>query len=78
MRVDLLWSDYAFRVPEGTTSGRLFIQGVFRAPQVPTDIQNGNADGEKAKAQKVIINDKIYILVNGRMYDATGKLVNQK
>ncbi len=78
MRVDLLWSDYALRVPKGTTTGRLFIQGVFRQPQVPTDIQNGNADGEKAKAQKVIINDKIYILVNGRMYDATGKLVNQK
>ena len=78
MRVDLLWSDYAFRVPTGTTAGRLYIQGVFRAPQVPTDIQNGNADGEKAKAKKVIINDKIYIIVNGRMFDSTGKLVLDK
>ncbi|MBQ2608201.1 MAG: hypothetical protein II588_03190, partial [Paludibacteraceae bacterium] len=79
MRVDLLWSDYAFRVQEGTTRGRLFIEGAFRAPQVTTDIEPASDASTKGRdVRKVIINDKIYILVNGRMYDSTGKLVKEK
>lgn len=79
LRVDLLWSDYAFRVPEGTTTGRLFIQGVFRAPQITTDIEPTSDSSLKGRdVRKVIINDKIYIIVNGRMFDSTGKLVLDK
>ena len=79
MRVDLLWSDYAFRVPEGTTRGRLFIEGAFRAPQITTDIEPTSDSSLKGReVRKVIINDKIYIIVNGRMFDSTGKLVLDK
>ena len=74
LHVDLIESDYAFRVTEGTTRGRLFIQGQFKAPQITTDIEGG-AGIEGEHAQKVIIDQKIYIRVNGRLYDATGKLV---
>ena len=35
----------------------------------------GNVDSEGAKAKKFIANDKMYILVNGLLYDATGKVV---
>ena len=77
MHVDLIESDYAFRVSEGTTRGRLFIQGQFKTPQITTDIEGG-AGMEGECAHKVIIDQKIYIRVNGRLYDATGKLVLDK
>ena len=79
MRVDLLESDYAFRVPEGTTRGRLFIQGQFKAPNVITDIDPASDSSLKGRdVRKVMIDQKIYIIVGERMYDATGKLVLDK
>ena len=77
-RMNLLDGNYTFDAAAGTTSGRFTIQGVFYAPQVTTDIQNGQGeDGQDSKARKVIIEDKMYILLNGQMYDATGKKVNK-
>ena len=43
-------------------------------PQTPTDIGNGEASGG-ARAKKFILNDKMYIMINGLLYDATGKVV---
>ena len=78
IRTDLLTDEYSFYATEGTTAGRFFIEGVF-APKVTTDIQNdGMMNDEMMKARKLLIDDKIYIDVNGRRYDATGKLVNGK
>jgi hypothetical protein len=77
-RTDLLWSDYTFVATEGTTRGRFTIQGVFRAPQVATDIDNTDAAGrEQRQVRKLIIHDKMYIEVNGQLFDATGKMVNK-
>ena len=77
-RMNLLDGNYTFDAAAGTTSGRFTIQGVFYAPQVTTDIQNGQGeDAQGAKARKVIIEDKMYILLNGQMFDATGKMVNK-
>ena len=77
-RTDLLWSDYTFDATEGTTRGRFTIQGVFRAPQVATDIDNTDAAGrEQRQVRKLIIHDKMYIEVNGQLFDATGKMVNK-
>ena len=75
---DLLYDTYTFSSPAGTTSGRFTIQGVFKAPQITTGIDAG--DGVKAeaeKARKVLIDQKMYILLDGAMYDATGKRVNK-
>ena len=43
----------------------------------PTAIENGNA-GVDAEAQKFIRNDQVYILVNGVVYDVTGRKVEMK
>lgn len=76
--MNLLDGNYTFDAAAGTTSGRFTIQGVFYAPQVTTDIQNGQGeDAQGTKAHKVIIEDKMYILLNGQMFDATGKMVNK-
>jgi hypothetical protein len=75
---DLLYDTYTFAAPTGTTRGRFTIQGVFKAPQITTGIDAG--DGVKAeaeKARKVLIDQKMYILLDGAMYDATGKRVNK-
>jgi hypothetical protein len=76
LHTDLLMQDYTFDAASGTTEGRFLIQGVFKAPQGTTDIENGEVgDGEQVR--KLLIRDKMYIIVNGRLYDATGKLVNK-
>ena len=75
-RTDLLMNDYRFVAPAGTTTGRFYIEGRFYAPQVATDIENGQSDKvQSTKARKLLIDQKMYILVNGKLYDATGKVV---
>ncbi len=75
-QIDLLDSDYTFEAATGTTDGRFILMGRFFAPQIATGIDE--VDGEQAKARKIIIQDKMYILLNGQLYDATGKQVNKK
>ena len=73
---DLLWNDYTFDAVTGTMSGRFSVKGVFYAPGVMTDLQNdGMMNDGMMKARKVIMDQKIYIMVNGLLYDATGRLV---
>lgn len=73
-QIDLLESDYSFNAEAGTTAGRFILMGAFFAPQITTD--NGNVQSnEDIKATKFIYNDKMYIQINGVLYDATGKLV---
>ena len=73
-QIDLLESDYSFSAEAGTTAGRFFLMGAFFAPQITTD--NGTVQGdEDIKAKKFIYKDKMYIQINGVIYDATGKLV---
>jgi len=77
IRTDLLWSTYTFDATEGTAKGRFTLMGEFKAPQVTTGLENGQSEQEPStKARKVIIEDKIYIQLNGHMYDSTGKKVN--
>lgn len=45
-----------------------------KAPQITTGTEL-TSDGESAKARKLLIEDKMYILLNGMLYDATGKVV---
>ena len=78
-QIDLFDSDYTFEANEGTTRGRIFLVGRFKAPNIATDIDNTDAtEGADVKVQKLIIRDKLYIRINGQLYDATGKKVNDK
>lgn len=72
-QIDLLDSDYTFEAAAGTTTGRFVLMGRFFAPQIATDIDE--VDGEQAKPKKLIIRDKLYILINDQLYDGTGKMV---
>lgn len=73
-QIDLLESDYSFEAEAGTTAGRFILMGAFFAPQITTD--NGNVESdEDIKAKKFIYNGKMYIQINGVIYDATGRLV---
>lgn len=75
-RTDLLRDDYSFLSKAGTTAGRFVIMGRFYAPGVATGIHDVQSDDvQGTKARKVLVDDKMYILINGRTYDATGKLV---
>jgi len=76
--IDLLSSDYTAEVTEGTTYGRFYISGRFRTPQIATDIEPTSDSSLKGRAQKVLIEEKIYIMVGDKLYDATGKLVKGK
>lgn len=78
-QTDLLDSDYTFEAKEGTTAGRLFLMGRFKAPRIPTDIENAQSDKEQGtKVRKYIYQDKMYIVIDGRVYDATGRTVMNK
>ena len=74
-RTDLLWSTYTFDAPEGTTAGRFTIAGEFYAPQIATGMEGTSIQDNKAR--KVLIDQKMYILVNGQVFDATGKMVTE-
>ena len=74
-RTDLLWSTYTFDAPEGTTAGRFTIAGEFYAPQIATGMEDTSVQDNKAR--KVLVDQKMYILVNGQVFDATGKMVTE-
>ena len=76
--IDLLSSDYTAQVTEGTTYGRFYISGRFHKPGIATDIEPTSDSSLKGRAQKVLIEEKIYIMVGDKLYDATGKLVKGK
>jgi len=73
---DLLMQDYRFDAEAGTTEGRFVLQGVFKAPQGTTDIEPTSDSSQKGReVEKLVIHDKLYIRVNGTLYDVTGKQV---
>ena len=75
---DLLLDDYSFDATAGTSAGRFTIQGQFRAPQ-DTDIEPTSDSSLKGREEvrKVIMNGRMYIRLNGMLYDATGLLVER-
>ena len=75
---NLLTEDYVFHVNQAETNNTRFTVSIHLAPQTPTDIGNVPSEGmnaANAKPQKFIYHDKLYILRNGVIYDATGKQV---
>ncbi len=68
-------AEYTFVSETGDTEARFIISETpYNAPAVTTGFDGINAE-QKAKVHKVLINDHIYIIRGGRMYDATGKML---
>ena len=76
VRTDLLIGDYTFDAAVGTTAGRIVLEGQFKTPQIITG--NEDVQDESTKPVKYIYEDKMYIQIGDKVYDATGKLVNKK
>ena len=64
---------YTFTYEEGDTNRFYISKTAIDAPQTPTGVDNTHS-GE-VKAQKFIYNDKMYIMINGRVYSAEGQIV---
>ena len=65
---------YTFTYEDGDTANRFYIsRTAINAPAVTTGMENLNAAAPRV--QKIIYNDKLYIIRGGRLYDATGKVV---
>ena len=70
---NLLALDYTVRLIAGTHEGRFALR--IQPSKVTTDLENidGEATGDKAK--KYLIDGALYIVKDGMLYDAQGKLV---
>ena len=70
---DLLERDCAVKLAQGTNAGRFYIQCVFgaEAPEISTGVNHLEKDNNKA--QKIMYNNKVYIIYQGRVYDMTGR-----
>ena len=73
---DLLLYSYTFST-ERTQLDTRFALNVVPRQNTPTDIETVGGEGinDANGPRKVLINDKMYIIVDGKMYDATGKAV---
>lgn len=69
---------YTVELEAGTTS-RYGLRTVAKAPRITTDIEETTVGGEgkEIKAVKVLINDHVYILRDGKVYTITGQIVNK-
>lgn len=70
---DLTMSAYAIELPQGTTEN--YSLKIVAAPKTPTGLENTEYGVQNTDVQKVIINDQVFILRGGQMYDVTGKMV---
>ena len=72
--VDLLEESYEFHTNNGAFNERFAIHVILR-PKVPTGVDNIDADAYSDQPVKFLYHDQMYILLNGVIYDATGKRV---
>ena len=74
---NLIEQSYTFSSTAGTINGRFSINAKTGERQTPTGIDAINAGGDinSDKPFKFIYHDKVYIWINGIIYDTTGKRV---
>lgn len=77
MVTNLIEQSYTFSSTAGTINGRFSINAKAGERQTPTGIDAINAGGDinSDKPFKFIYHDKVYIWLNGVIYDTTGKRV---
>ena len=67
---------YSFVTTDKNFNERFLLTRNYQMPEVATGLENTNADpSQNERVQKVLINDMIYILRDGHIYDATGKML---
>lgn len=72
---NLMTSSYTFTTAR-TQNDTRFALNVVLKPTITTDVETISDEGlEVSGVQKVIINDHMYIIRSGKMYDTTGKCV---
>ena len=69
---NLLLADYTTELREGTSNERFALR--VRPNHVATEVET-IIDGANGQIQKYIINGALYILNNGQLYDAQGRMV---
>lgn len=76
---NLIEQSYTFSSTAGTINGRFSINAKVGERQTPTGIDAINAGGDinSDKPFKFIYHDKVYIWLNGVIYDTTGKRVRE-
>ena len=68
-------AEYTFTTEPGEDSNRFYISAT-PIMKVTTGVENVQSDDvQSTNVHKVLINDHIYIIRGGRMYDATGKML---
>ncbi len=75
LRTNLALEDYTVALEAGTQDDRFYLE-ISPIKHVATDIENvQNDETQNAKARKVIIDQKMYIIKDGRVFDAQGARV---
>jgi hypothetical protein len=74
---NLIENNYSFTSEAGIIEGRFSINVIAGQRETPTNIDAINAGGDlnSNKPVKFVWNDKVYIWLNGVIYDTTGKRV---
>lgn len=75
---NLIERDYVFTATEGTLTDRFAINAIYGERETPTAIdavEGGLIDSDKPI--KFLFHEKVFILYQGIIYDATGKRVNK-
>ena len=65
---------YAFTTADKEKHAR-FIITRSNGQDVSTGLTSASSQGDGAKAKKLLIDNKMYIMINGMLFDATGKIV---
>jgi hypothetical protein len=71
---NLSMGEYVLDLNKGTTNGYGLLLKA-KVPMTPTGIENGEVLNGANGVQKIIINDQVFIIRGGQMYDVTGKAV---
>ena len=71
---NLSMSECELELAQGQNAG-YGLRLVVKVPSVVTGIENSEVSDQKSDVQKVIIDEHVYILRGGQMYDVNGKMV---
>ena len=72
---NLLLADYTTELREGTNNDRFALR--VRPNHVATEVENTILTGDNDNAKKYIIDGALYLLRDGKLYDAQGRMIQQ-